>query len=148
MGHADGGIGRLLAKLNRCGNRYLARRLEPLGIGRGEYEFLLELLKTDDVSQEHLSRVLGVDPGVTARALRKLEDRGLVARRRSDKDRRLNRVRLTEDARRMESGLLGAQKSWTEALAGDFSREGRERIAMLLDQMADNAARAADHYDV
>lgn len=80
-------------------------KIEPYGIGSGQFPFLMRLYREDGINQESLSDYLKIDKGTTARAIQKLVDEGYVFRQRDEKDRRSYRVFLTEKGKKLEPDM-------------------------------------------
>lgn len=137
-------IGRWISVLYRIGQMCIAGQLEPFQIGKGQHAFLTALFQQDGISQGDLAQILRMDKGSVAHALLKLEQTGYVERKRDDADRRINLVYLTEKARSIEAPLFSALSAWTDTLADGFSDEERRQTLMLLQRMAENAARALE----
>ncbi|WP_269849843.1 helix-turn-helix domain-containing protein [Methanosarcina horonobensis] len=61
----------------------LGKKIEPYGIGSGQFPFLMRLYREDGINQESLSDYLKIDKGTTARLYRNLlmrvmfSDRGM-----------------------------------------------------------------------
>ena len=69
-------IGKYISQLYRRGGIFITKRMEKYNIGQGQFMFLLELYIEDGRNQEELSKVLKIDKGTTARAIKKLEEEG------------------------------------------------------------------------
>ena len=134
-------IGRLVSILNRAGQSYLGRRLEPYGIGSGQISFLAELFGLGEgVSQDDLAAHFQCDKATASRALKRLENEGYVERRRSAEDGRINRVYLTPKAREFQDRLFGILSDWTDVLSAGLSATERKDLIRLLEKLVDNAA--------
>jgi DNA-binding MarR family transcriptional regulator len=96
---------RLALLVYRAGIEVLARGEaaleEELGIGGRDYSTLAILVTDQPESQQELARLIGKAPPVMVAALDELEERGLVARRRSTRDRRRTVVEVTDAGREM-----------------------------------------------
>src|SRR5690348_15959821 len=100
-------LGHLIRDTHRAFTRALQARIEPLGINIGMWFFLRALWNEEGISQRELSqRVRRMEPTAVA-ALRSMERRGLVTRRRDSADRRIVRVFLTEEGRTIKDRLMG-----------------------------------------
>ena len=134
-------IGRLVSILNRAGQSYLGRRLEPYGIGSGQIPFLAELFGLGDgLSQDDLAAHFQCDKATASRALKRLENEGYVERKRSTEDGRVNRVHLTPKAREFQDRLFGVLSDWTDVLSAGLSAAERQDLIRLLQKLVDNAA--------
>ena len=86
----------------------LSRKMTPLlndilsdyGLTTSELPFYTALQEEDGVTQEYLTRLLHFDKAATARAIKRLEDKGLVTRQLNPTDKRQCHVYLTEAGRR------------------------------------------------
>jgi DNA-binding MarR family transcriptional regulator len=142
MANHEESLGRLISILYRTGQSYIGRRLEPYGIGSGQFAFLAELLKHDGVSQDDLAVFFRCDKATVARALQQLESRAYVRREHSPADGRVNLVYVTDQARAFEPVLFEILSEWTETLARKLSITERSQAFELLDRMVDNASAA------
>jgi DNA-binding MarR family transcriptional regulator len=134
-------IGHWVSVLYRYGQIYVGKKMQPYGIGKGQFMFLIKLFQRDGLCQEELTEILNVDKGTTARALRKLEQEGYIIREKSQGDRRSNRVFLTAKARDIEPRIFTVLSDWTEILATGFTSEEKQQVLRLLEKMANNAAK-------
>lgn len=134
-------IGRWVSIIHRYGHIYITKKLEPYKIGKGQFLFLLALYRKDGLLQEELSHYLYMDKGTTARAIGKLEQEGYIKRIEDEKDRRANRVYLTDKGKEFQPLLYSIIEDWTIILNEGFSDEETERMFSFLTRMADNAAK-------
>lgn len=95
-------IGRLLADANGLMQRTLERRTKrELGITSAQWVVLMRIGSGYAATASDLSRALGTDSGSMTRMLDRLEAQGLILRQRSDGDRRVARLYLTESGREL-----------------------------------------------
>ena len=95
---------RLALLVYRAGIEMLTRgeeRLAPLGIDGREYTTLAVLSGDQPRSQQELARLMGKAPPLMVAVVDQLEAKGLVARRRSSRDRRRSVVELTDAGREL-----------------------------------------------
>ena len=69
---------------------------KDLQISASEYIFLMEMYKNDNMSQEQLSKNLIIDKSATARAIKSLEEKEYIIRKKDDNDKRSYDVFITE----------------------------------------------------
>ena len=132
-------LGKLVAILYRIGLNHTGKRFEPYGIGGGQFVFLAELFVQDGISQEKLASSICCDKATVARAMKRLESRGYVERKRSTEDGRVKLVYLTEKAQDFKPTLFSILSNWTEILAQGLSSEERKLVINLLDRLVENA---------
>ncbi len=76
--------------------------LKPLGLTYTQYLVLLVLWEEDGLSVSEIGRKLMLDNGTLSPLLKKMEQAGLVARRRSSGDDRVVEITLTEEGRALQ----------------------------------------------
>lgn len=138
-------IGRWISILYRYRQNYLGKRLEPLNIGSGQYFFLLVLSKNNYLSQEELSDFLKIDKATTAKAVKKLEDEGYVARNVDATDKRVYQVYLTRKGREILPIIEKFIKDWEKLVTTGLSESESQLIEGLLGKMAQNACQIKDN---
>ena len=117
---------------------YIGKKIEPYGIGSGQFPFLMRLYREDGINQESLSDYLKIDKGTTARAIQKLVDEGYVFRQRDEKDKRSYRVFLTEKGKKLEPDMKKIASEWEDILFSSFDDSQRREITNSLEIMFEN----------
>ncbi len=84
--------------ISRSTHNYYARELKKLGITMGQFPFIMGVAGNDGISQEKLSRELGISKSTTAAIIQQLLSAGLVTREIDEADRRNFRLHATEKA--------------------------------------------------
>src|SRR3954451_12393661 len=117
--------------LVKLGNEILARAEDPLaalGLSGRQY-LILAVLGTDaPPSQLELAGLCGLLPAQVVPVLDELERRGLVARQRSEEDRRRSVVRLTPAGEETLAKADELARSIEDSLFGDLPADGRQRL--------------------
>ena len=93
-----------------------------------EVRILYELAHQDAPTATDLTRELGIDPGYLSRILRKLEQRDLVEKTRSDADARQTHLRLSEAGRNAFAGLDTRANDEIAALLSRVPGDERGRL--------------------
>ncbi len=132
-------IGRWISILYRYRQNYLGKSLDSYNIGSGQYFFLLVLSKNDGISQEKLSDFLKIDKATTAKAIKKLEDEGYVARNVDAMDKRAYQVILTQKGWDAIPVIDKFIRDWEKLVTNDFSESESVLIEGLLERMSWNA---------
>ena len=125
-------IAKYISEIQRMGNIFFLKELSYLGLGYGQFNFLMELYKKDGVRQEDLSLNLKIDKGTTARAIKKMENEGFIIRTHDEKDKRANRIFLTEKAISHKENVYKIARSWEENLTKNLTNEEKKIILNLL----------------
>jgi DNA-binding MarR family transcriptional regulator len=118
--------------------------LEPLGLTYPQYIVLVSLWERDGVAVNDLGGCLGLDSGTLTPLLKRLEQRGLVQRKRDKADERVVRIHLTPEGRalRTKSRKISAELA---AKAGFDLSKPRDVAALeeLRDELTALTARLA-----
>ena len=125
-------IAKYISEIQRMGNIFFLKELSYLGLGYGQFNFLMELYKKDGVRQEDLSLNLKIDKGTTGRAIKKMENEGFIIRTHDEKDKRANRIFLTEKAISHKENVYKIARSWEENLTKNLTNEEKKIILNLL----------------
>ena len=120
--------GSLTDLLDRCGH-YFTHRIG--GSRRGQGNVMTFLAHHPDVTQKELAEALGVIPASLSEVLMKLERKGLVERKKDENDRRLVRVRLTEEGQKKLEHPDAMLSEPFQAL----SQEEQETLKQLLSKL-------------
>lgn len=137
---AEEAMGRRINLLFRLTMIHVRNEMKGLGIGAGDYAFLILLFIEEGKSQDELSRLMRVDKSYTTRALAKLEKMDMVRREPDPVAHRIKRVYLTRKARGLEPEIFRIIKNWNEVLIRDIDPADCDVIRKGMDQMAGNAA--------
>jgi len=120
-------VGKWISILYRQFQIYINNKLEDFNISASEYLFLLALYKQDGISQEKLSASLYINKAATARALKALEEKGYIERRKNQLDKRINEVYVTGKGLSVKTVLYSAIDQWNNHMT-----EGIEKKTVML----------------
>ncbi len=87
----------------RAFTRRYAELLEPLGLTYPQYLVFLALWERDGRAVNDLGECLALDSGTLTPMLKRLEQRGLVERKRGKADERVVKIHLTAEGRALRS---------------------------------------------
>jgi DNA-binding MarR family transcriptional regulator len=126
-------LGFLLSDVSRLMRRRFDERARQVGATRAQWRTLITLSRNEGINQGGLADLLEVEPITLCRMIDRLEESGLVERRRDPADRRAWLLFLTEKSRPLLDDLKDvAQDMIEQALAG-IGGADRERLTSLLD---------------
>ena len=100
--------------------------------------FLMELYTQDGKNQEDLSKILKIDKGTTARAIKKLEEEGYVRREKDDHDKRSNKVFLTQKGMDIKDDIHETLSQWESKISQSIDEEERILMIKLLKKVCSN----------
>lgn len=131
-------LGSYIGCFYRAGQRFLLKEFKELGIGTGQYQFLLHLYLEDGSSHEELTEKLSVDKATTTRAIVKLEEEGYVKKVLNEEDKRKYHIYLTKKALSKKDEVLRISALWEESLIGSLSQNELDNLFSILKKIERN----------
>ncbi len=122
---------RLLRVLERIDQEYLSR----YGVTTSQGETLLAFSGVTRVSMNELSRALGCANSTMTRMVENLVARGLVRRTEDDQDRRVVRVALTAEGRKLQGSLKEARREIQRLILARIRVEDRATVLEVLEKL-------------
>ncbi|MBW6419960.1 MarR family transcriptional regulator [Rhizobium sp. XQZ8] len=110
----------------------LTRELATLDIKPPHLDILINLFRFEGISQQELARKLLVGRSNMSMTLPQMEKRGLIERRGDKKDKRVLRLYLTEEGRRVTQSAMAIQTSLIERT---LSEEPLEQCMAMAESM-------------
>ena len=137
-------FGFLLSDTARVLRQQFDERARQHGATRAQWKALIGISRHEGINQGGLAEWLEVEPITLCRMIDRLEDAGLVERRRDPKDRRAWQLYLTDKAHPILEELRATAAELTaQALRGIPDSEVAAMSA-LLNRIRDNLAAASD----
>jgi DNA-binding MarR family transcriptional regulator len=111
--------------------------LEPLGLTYPQYLVMLVLWEEKSASVKALGERLALDSGTLTPLLKRLEERGLITRRRDPDDERVVRIELTTEGQKLRSKARRVPAGLACRTGFDVNDErDRARLARLRQELA------------
>ncbi len=133
-------VGKWISFLHRQFQVYINHEMKPYNINSSEYIYLAELGKDEGVNQSYFTESLSIDPALTTRVMKTLEEKGFITRTKDEHDKRAVLIHLTEEGRRIQPILIEKLTNWTNCLTSDFTEDEHESIYQSLIKMSSNVA--------
>ena len=124
-------LGSLITTISRAHSIYLFHEIEKLGITGGQFQFLMGLAREDSITQEELANNFYMNESTIARALRKLEDAGMVQRKVDENNRRRKIITVTKKGRTAVNKIRKKDEEWEERIKSLSAVEKNELKEML-----------------
>ena len=131
-------IAKYISQLYRKRSSYINKEISKYGIGSGQFMFLLELYKKDGKNQEEIAEDLKMDKGTTARALKKLEEQGFLTRLKDEKDKRSNKIYLSDKAKNIREDIFNILDDWNKQITRSLAKEEVKMLEDLLEKVSKN----------
>ncbi|MFB5682255.1 MarR family winged helix-turn-helix transcriptional regulator [Paenibacillus terreus] len=120
----------------RSHHRIGAQLLREAGLYPGQEIVLMQLWHRDSQSQNSLSRSLRLDHSTIAKSVRRLEEAGLVTCSRSEEDKRVTIVSLTQAGREFEPKVIEAWSKLEEITTQVLNDEEKMLFTALAHKIA------------
>lgn len=127
----DGYIGYVLSDVARLMRMVFDRRVRDIGLTRAQWLVLTRLYRRPGASQTELADMLEIDRASAGRMIDRMEKGHWVERRPDAVDRRVNRLFLTPEARRVHARMWAIAESTVDDALAPLSPLERARFTGL-----------------
>lgn len=138
-------VGTLVSDVARLLRRAFDERARDLGMTRPQWQVLSLLSRHQGINQGGLADLLEVEPITLCRMIDRLQEAGLVERRRDPADRRAWRLFLSDKAYALLDELRPVADEMLEATLEGLTEEERGILVGALDRMRQNLSRKPPH---
>jgi DNA-binding MarR family transcriptional regulator len=112
--------------------------MDQIGLHRAQATLLCRLFDHDGMTQSEIAEQLSVQGATITNILQRMEETGLVTRRRDRDDNRLMRVYLTDAGRKQERAITDQFMKVEEAIFEGLGQQERIVLRRILKQMLQN----------
>jgi DNA-binding MarR family transcriptional regulator len=133
-----------LIESSRLLRNYIDHRAKQNGTTRAQWIVLFRLRQQEGLSQVDLAEVLELQPISLVRLLDRLVEHGLLERRHDPKDRRANRLFLTEKGRQLVDDLDGLRDAIAADVLEQVSEQGVTASLATLREIKDRIKELTD----
>lgn len=131
--------------LARSHRALAGQMLRKVGLFAGQEILLMHLWDQDGQSQNCLGRTLRLDHSTVAKTVRRLEDAGLVTRRRSKEDGRVTIVSLTQAGRDLQTKVFDVWSRLENITTEGLTEQEKELFVTLSQKVASKVDKALDN---
>lgn len=124
-------IGYVLSDIARLMRTVFDRRVRDIGLTRAQWLVLTRLYRRPGASQTELAVMLEIDRASAGRMLDRMQKNGWIERRPDDSDRRINRLYLTDEARRAHKSMWTIAESTVDDALTPLSARERDQFARM-----------------
>lgn len=143
-------FGFLIHDVARLMRRNFNRRVQCIGLTQEQCRVVLHLSRNEGIQQVDLAELLEIKPITLARLLDKLQESGLIERRRNSDDRRAFRLHLTTSAHALLQEILALGSAAREDANNGLPQSELDHLFRLLSTIKSNllAAEAAQQASI
>ena len=127
----DGYIGYMVSDVARLLRTVFDRRVRTMGLTRGQWLVLTRLHRRPGASQTELADMLEIDRASAGRMIDRMEKNGWLERRPDAEDRRVNRLHLTKEARKIHAAIWAIAEATVDDALSTLSSAERTQYTTL-----------------
>ncbi len=134
----DRGIGFLVADIARLMTTQYNRLVKPVGLTRSQWRVIVHLHRQDGLTQSELATLLTVGKVSVGGLIDRLEHSGWIERRTDEKDRRSNRIFLTEKGHEVDREMILAGVKLAKQTLNNLTKDESIMLQSLLSAVRGN----------
>jgi MarR family transcriptional regulator, organic hydroperoxide resistance regulator len=129
-----------ISAVARVHRQHAGALLHGLGLSAGQELLLMLLWENEPRTQADLTREMAIEPPTTSKMLSRMERAGLIARKRSETDRRTVLVTLTKAGRALEGPVNAAWRTLEEDTVEALTPAEQDTLLDLLRRVLESLA--------
>ncbi|EAE7733488.1 MarR family transcriptional regulator [Listeria monocytogenes] len=137
-------LAKAIAIIHRSESTFKNKKLLETGLNIGQLRYLWTLYKEDGISQESMAKRFMVDKASVTRHIKRLEELGMIRREIDAKDRRIQRIFVTETGFQIRDLIEEVTAEWSALLTANFSEKEKDDLMHLIGRLSDNAIIAVE----
>ncbi len=109
-------------------------------VSMAELPILSFLIEEEDkaISQESITKALGIDKATTTRGIKKLCNSGYIVREKDKRDKRAYNISITKEGKALKMEIMNMMCKWTDIIYEGLSKEEVDKLKEITDKMTDN----------
>lgn len=131
-------ITRCMLDICRCLDAIREGQFVKFGLTRGQHSFLTRIAENPGINQENLSYILKVDRSTTAKALKKLIDKGYIKKVHPENNKKEWILFITEEGKALNDSMEASVINPLENLYEGVSAEDLDMFYKVLSTMDSN----------
>ena len=129
-----------ISAVARVHRQHAGALLHGLGLSAGQELLLMLLWEKQPRTQAELTREMAIEPPTTSKMLSRMERTGLIARKRSETDRRTVLVSLTKAGRALEGPVNAAWRTLEQDTVEGLTPKEQDTLLLLLGRVLESLA--------
>ncbi|MES2338705.1 MAG: MarR family transcriptional regulator [Pseudomonadota bacterium] len=141
-------LGFLISDVSRLMRKRFDERARSVGATRAQWKALVTIARHEGIHQGGLAELLEVEPITLCRMIDRLEESGMVERRRDPADRRAWQIFLTDAAQPVIVTLRGYADILVENALDGLTPADRDALTLSLNRIRDNLSLPARQNEI
>ncbi|MCC6612723.1 MAG: MarR family transcriptional regulator [Anaerolineae bacterium] len=131
----------LLAQFSQMYRGAVDAFMDRVDMHRGQALVLCTIVAQDGMTQSEIAGALSIQGATVTNMLKRMEEAGLIVRRRDLDDNRLVRVYVTDEGRQLEVSISEQLRCLEESILNGLSPAERDVLRRLVWRMIENMSR-------
>lgn len=141
----DISIHRLLHRINKKTMMRFKDKLKPYDFTRGEFPFLLGLIRRGDgLTQKEICANIPISKSTTSKIVNSLVEKGYLRKETDEEDRRATRIYLTDKREEIEKTIQDIDMEAEKVMMEGFDEEEKRILRRYLKRILDNIGEGGD----
>ncbi len=132
-------FGALIRGITANVNLFISSKIQKYGIKYGQYEYFLLIYSSPGINQLELAKIKNVGKASVTKALKILENDGLIRRETDSNDKRNILCFITKKGEKMVNDLMTVKTKSEESLFKGFSNKDKETLFKYLTLLKRNS---------
>lgn len=137
-------IGYTITDVARLLRTVFERRVRSLGLTRAQWVTITRINRHPGLSQSEVADLLEIEKATAGRLIDRMEAKGWIERRADPLDRRINRLHLTDEAKRMHALIWPIAEETVDDALSDLSSSERKTLSRLMQNVKGRLLELAD----
>ena len=137
-------IGYTMTDVARLLRTVFERRVRSLGLTRAQWVTIARIHRHPGLSQSEVADLLEIEKATAGRLIDRMEAKGWIERRADPLDRRINRLHLTGEAKRMYALIWPIAQETVDDALSDLSTSERKTLSRLMQGVKGRLLELAD----
>jgi DNA-binding MarR family transcriptional regulator len=125
-------IGYTITDVGRLLRTVFERRVRDFGLTRAQWLIIARLHRRPGLSQSEIADLLEIEKAPAGRLIERMEAKNWLQRRSDAKDKRINRLFLTNKGNRLHAAIWPIAEATVEDALANLSPEERQRLSGLM----------------
>ncbi len=138
-------IGYTMTDVARLLRTVFERRVRAAGLTRAQWVIIARLHRRPGLSQSEVADLLEIEKATAGRLIDRMEGKGWIERRADPLDRRVNRLHLTNEAKRIHALIWPIAEATVDAALDDLNASERKVFSGLMQRVKSRLLELVEH---
>jgi DNA-binding MarR family transcriptional regulator len=125
-------IGYTITDVSRLIRTVFERRVRSYGLTRAQWMVIARVNRRPGLSQSEVADLLEIEKAPAGRLIDRMQAKGWLERRADPKDRRINRLHLTTEGKRIHTAIWPVAEATVDTAMAGLSGEERKTLTALM----------------